>query len=115
MKHALLAVALLGLSGCGGAPIPTEQLTAAKASIRGAREAGAKRVPKGRLHLKMALDQVAEAEVLIGKDKGDDAKHLLIRAEADANLAIALAKVHAALKERDRARQQLETLSNGNR
>ena len=116
IKPVAFAIALLGLAACAGAPKPTQQLTAAKASIRGAREAGAKRVPKGRLHLTMALDQVAAAEALISKEeKLDHAKHLLIRAEAHANLAIVLARAHRALAERARAIEQLEKLQNGSR
>ena len=49
-----MAIALLALASCGAADIPTQQLTSAKAAIRGAVEAGAKKVPKGALHLKMA-------------------------------------------------------------
>ena len=89
---------------------PTAQLTAAKAAIRGAVEAGAKGAPKGALHLKMARDQVAEAEDLIADEKMDRAKHLLIRAEADGNLAVALAKEAEAKRELAEIKDKLRRL-----
>lgn len=101
---ALLAV------GCAAPQAPTAQLTAAKAAIRGAVEAGAKRAPKGALHLKMATDQVGEAEDLIRAEKMTRAKHLLIRAEADGNLAIALAKEAQAKRQLAEIKDKLRRL-----
>jgi Na+-translocating ferredoxin:NAD+ oxidoreductase RnfG subunit len=86
-------------AGCAAPKPPTTQLTAAKAAIRGAVEAGAKSAPKGALHLKMARDQVGQAEDLIVAEKTSEARHLLIRAEADGNLAVALAKEAAAKRQ----------------
>jgi hypothetical protein len=96
MAFRLGILAVLFATACSAPRPPATQLTAAKAAIRGAVEAGAKSAPKGALHLKMARDQVAEAEDLIAAEKMSRAKHLLIRAEADGNLAVALAKEAAA-------------------
>ena len=96
-RFGLLAVLLA--AGCSAPKPPTTQLTAAKAAIRGATEAGAKKAPKGALHLKMARDLTGQAEDLIAAEKMERAKHLLIRAEADGNLAIALAKEAAAKRQ----------------
>ncbi len=111
MRIGLAAAAFLAVVGCGAADVPSQQLTSAKSAIRGAVEAGAKGVPKGALHLKMARDQVDEAEVLIDKHKElDKAKHLLVKAEADANLAVVLAKEANAVEERADAKRQLKSL-----
>lgn len=102
-KHVYtLAVAFsLGL-GCAGAPPPTHQLSESKAAVRAAEEVGATKAPQAALHLKMARDQIAQAEALIRDEEHEDARYLLKRAEADAELAIALAKAQA---ERDAAEE----------
>lgn len=115
MRLVLACTALSTALACGSAAVPTRQLTSAKAAIRGAEEAGAKEVPKGALHLKMARDNVAKAEGLISDHKElDVAKHLLIRAESDGNLAIVLAKEHSAGNDLAEAQRQLKELSKEN-
>jgi len=84
--------ALVGF-GCGGtAKPPTYQLTQAKAAVRAAEEVDAQNTPQAALYLKMARDQIKEAESLIGGEDTARARQVLKRAEADAELAIALAK-----------------------
>ena len=85
---------------CGGSPKPpTEEMSKAKAVSRAADEVGATDTPKAALYLKMANDQIAEAEQLIKREKMNQARMLLMRAEADAELSIAHAK--AASKEEE--------------
>jgi hypothetical protein len=98
MRASLFLVALVTAFGCGGSmPVPQSQLTQSKASIRAAEEVGAPRVPQAALHLKMAQDQVAQAEKLIADDDNEEATLVLARAEADAELALELAR-EASLK-----------------
>lgn len=64
------------------------------ASISGAEQAGAESVPRAALHLQLANEQSAKAKQLIaagGDDNMKAAANLLMRASADADLAIALA------------------------
>ncbi len=79
-------------AACGGAPPPTERLTASEAAIRSAREVGAEGVPKASLHLKLAEEQLAKAKALIAEEDNEAADLLLQRAQADGELALALAK-----------------------
>jgi len=96
---------------CASGQKPTEQLTTAKAAIRGAVESGAKDTPQGALYLKKARDQTEEAEAVLAKDGDVEfAKHLLVRAEADGNLAIVLSKQAAAENEMKEAKRRLEAL-----
>jgi hypothetical protein len=88
---ACLSTLALGL-GCASAPLPTQQLGQAQGAIRAADETGASRHPRANLHLKMARDQVRAAETLIREEEMLEAKVLLERAEADAELALALAR-----------------------
>lgn len=103
-------LAVLLAAGCAAPKPPTTQLIAANAAIRGAVEAGAKAAPKGRLYLKMARDQVTRAADLIAAEEMSQAKHLLIRAEADGDLAISLAKQAIAERELAEIKDKVERL-----
>ncbi len=76
--------------GCGSA---APSSGGANSAIRGADEVGAESQPQAAYHLQLARDQVAAAERMTAN--GDDvaAKRMLMRAQADAELAIALAGV----------------------
>lgn len=89
-------------SGCAGASPPTERLSTAEAAIRGAREVDATELPRGALHLKLAQEQVEKAKRYIEDDMNQRADLALRRAQADAELAIALAREHE-MKEKARA------------
>jgi signal transduction histidine kinase len=88
---ALLLVGV-GVAACGGAPPPTDQLATSQAAIRGASEAGAEADPRAKKHLQLAERQLEEAKALIEDDDNEAALLMLQRAEADAELARALAK-----------------------
>jgi len=96
--------------GCGSSKPPTYQLTQSKAAVRGAQEVGAKDTPQAALHLKMARDNLRTAEELIIAREYGRAKGLLVRAEADANLAIALSNEAQAKNAADEAKRKLEKL-----
>jgi hypothetical protein len=101
--------AALGLS-CGGAIPPTERLATTEAAIRGARELDADALPRGALHVKLAEEQLDKAKAYIEDDMNERADLALRRAQADAELAIALAREHE-MKEKSRtARTRLEQL-----
>lgn len=92
------------LAACGGTAIPAGKLSNSQASLRAAEEVGADRYPKSALHLKMARDQMKQADVLIRADEGEAAGRALDRARADAELAVTLARAEQA-QERARAAQ----------
>ena len=87
-----LLVAGPTLLGCAAAPIPADRLASAEAGIRGATEVGAESVPDAALHLKMARDQVAQAKALDRDGDTDRAASVLTRAQADAELALAMTR-----------------------
>jgi len=105
----LLGAACVALA-CGGAVVPQERLTSAEAALRGAEAGGAPNVPMAMLHLKQARDQVAEAKALIADDENERADSVLQRAEADADLALALAREEAAKKQAQQAQEQVAEL-----
>lgn len=76
--------------GCAGSfPEPTQRLADAQAAERSARELGADDQPKAQLSLQLAQDQIALAEKAIEDREHEQADSLLIRAQADAELAMA--------------------------
>jgi hypothetical protein len=89
----LASLAAMTATACGGSyPEPKDAFSQSEAAIRSASEMGAERVPSASLHLKFARDQVAEAKKKT--DDGDNrrAEFVLLRARADAELALLLAK-----------------------
>ncbi len=103
MKHLTMSLAVIALAGCASLQLPTDRLERSAASIRGAEEVGALAVPAANLHLQLAKDQTAAAKRLAAN--GDDRAILVLaRGEADAELALAIAReasVHAAALKAD--------------
>ena len=83
-------------SGCGGAAPPLRGKTEAMAAIRAAREAGAADRPRAAYHLDLAEEQLRRAGALANRGLTADAGRMLQRAQADAELAAALAEAERA-------------------
>jgi regulator of protease activity HflC (stomatin/prohibitin superfamily) len=83
-----MVVGLALFSGCASAPpLRTEASTS---GIRAAEEAGAVNVPQASLHLQLAKEELELAKGLSAKGEKARAASMLLRAEADAELAVAL-------------------------
>jgi hypothetical protein len=82
----------LALVACGSAPPPNDRAANSEAAIRGAREVGAEQVPQASLHLKLAEEQLAKGKAQMKDGDNKQAGYTLLRAQADAELALALAK-----------------------
>ena len=104
-----LVMAVL-LGGCATAGPSTESLEATAASIRSAEELGAPRVPKASLHLQLAKEQSQHAKQLNDKGDGEEARRLVKRADADAELAVALARGSKELARGNRAMEKVNTM-----
>jgi hypothetical protein len=89
--------------GCGASLGPTQRLADAQAAERSARELGANEVPQAQLSLKLAQQQITQAETKIADGDDEEAESLLIRAKADAELSLAQTREHAAGVERQEA------------
>ena len=102
---------LLGVAGCaGGQKVSTGPLVDTQVSIRAAEEAGAPQVPDAARHLELAKEQTRQARALLDDGKRDEAALYLQRAEADAELAGALARQEPARTEAQRAKEQVQAL-----
>jgi hypothetical protein len=79
--------------GCGASfPTPTQSLADAQSAERSANELGAANQPRAKLHLQLAHDQIAQANIAITNGDNERADGLLLRARSDAELAIALVR-----------------------
>ena len=108
MKTLLITIsaALLPALGCAGNyPPPTQQMADVESANRSASELGAQNNPKAQLHLKLAEEQLQQAKTAMAKEDNKGAESLLMRAKADAELAVALT----------RARQRDERSGQGGR
>ena len=99
MKRKSIAFVALSLAaaclwwGCGATyPLPAQRMADAESAQRSARELGADTKPTAQLSLKLADEQIAQAKSAIQRGDNQRADFLLIRAKADAELAVALTR-----------------------
>ena len=99
-----LAIVAPLISACGAsyAP-PTQRLADAQSAERSAAELGANSVPNAQLSMKLAQEQIAQAQKAMKDGDNVRADSLLIRAKADAELAIAQAREKGAKIEGEKA------------
>jgi type IV pilus biogenesis protein CpaD/CtpE len=109
----LLLIALgAGLAGCAAAkPLHTE---ASSAAIRTAEELGANEDPQAALHLRLAQEALEAATALNQNGQKEEANSLLLRAEADAELAVALAHAEGQREEARLAVERVRKLQTDN-
>jgi Domain of unknown function (DUF4398) len=75
---------------CGATfPPPTQRMADAQSAERSARELGANSEPAAKLSLKLAQEQISQARRAMTNGDNERADSLLIRAKADAELALA--------------------------
>ena len=91
MKYLLSLFGLLISAGCA-AGVSNERIVATNSSIRAAEELGAPKVPQASLHLQLAKEENEHAQKFIKDGDRRSAEGLLLRAQADAELALALAR-----------------------
>jgi putative IMPACT (imprinted ancient) family translation regulator len=101
---------LFAAAGCGGSALPPAKVTDAQSAISAAQAVGANNNPQAALHLKLAHDQLQEAEKLIKDDQEEKARLLLDRARVDAELALTLTKREQQLLQSQKAQQQVQEL-----
>ena len=105
-----VATAFLTLGACASVPPPHDRLASSQASIRGAEEAGVDGIPKAELELKLAQDGVERARALMKSGDNQEATTVLLKAQADAELAIVLARDGRARNDAAAAKAQVEQL-----
>lgn len=110
-RISILAAAIAApLIGCGGTPKPEARMASSEGAIRGAQEAGAGGVPEATLYLTLAQEEREKALQLVKDDENHRAAMMLARSEADAELAVALAKAARAKNEAVQTTEQVQEL-----
>ena len=89
MQRSILLLCAFGAAACAKKELTTESTTAVQ---RSAEAAGAEDVPQAALALQLSHEHLDHAKELYDDGKESEAKSMLMRAEADAELAVALAK-----------------------
>lgn len=110
IRKTIGAFTACSLIGCASIQLPAERLERSEASIRGAEEVGASSVPAAKLHLQMAKDQTDTAKRMAA-DGDERAVLVLARAEADAELALGLAREVTTHADAERAAEALNALN----
>jgi Spy/CpxP family protein refolding chaperone len=111
MVFAAVVAAAASFVGCASAPLSTEVSTS---GIRAAEEAGAANVPRASLHLQLAKEELALAKRLAESGDKYQAASILLRAEADAELAVILSRGDAEKSEAQAAAERVRQLRQDN-
>jgi hypothetical protein len=107
---AWIGTASVVLGACASSPVPADRLARSQAAVRSAHEVGAENVPPAALHLKIANEELGMAKKLIEDGDNQRAEYILLRAEADANAALALAREAQARDDAQRPIDQVQKL-----
>lgn len=97
---------------CGGSSLPPAKVAETQSSISAAAAVGADQNPQGALHLKMARDQLTEAQGLIDSGKNDEARLVLERANSDAEVALMITREAQASEAVKKTRADVNALQN---
>jgi hypothetical protein len=97
-------------AACGGYTVPPQHVTGAQTAIAAARGGGADADPQAADHLKLAEDQYSNARGLMNKGDEKKADLMLLRSQADAQLAQSLAQKSTASAETQQTVQQIRML-----
>ena len=104
----LITTLWLALGCAGSHPPPTQQMADVQSANRGATELGAQKNPRAELHLKLAEEQLDLARKAVANDDNERATSLLMRAKADAELAVALTREDNAKVQETKAIERAE-------
>jgi len=117
-NKAMLAVSILLaalIAGCGSSPVLNKE--ASTSAIRAAEESGASKVPSASLYLQLAKEELENAKMISARDDEGDkerAESMLLRAQADGELAVALSRSDADKKAATDAVERVRQLRQDN-
>jgi hypothetical protein len=117
MKIATLAVAVLFgivIAGCGSSPAVVDK-EATTSSISAAEEAGAAGISSASLYLQLAKEELVKAQGFAEQGNKEQAESMLLRAQTDSELAVALSHSDADTKEANKAIDRVKQLQQDNK
>ncbi len=95
-----------GLGACATTVPQQQNAEGPAAAIRSAEEVGADRVPQAALRLQLAKEQLEHARTMTSDEQRPEAARMLMRSQADAELALALARSSLARAEANKAKEK---------
>jgi hypothetical protein len=112
MKFLLTTLAITTVAavsvGCATTPVPADKLARSQAAVRSAEEMNAQSDPQAALHLRMAQDQLNSAKRMLKDGDNEEARFTLMRAEADADVALNLARGKAAKVDAEQTKERIQ-------
>lgn len=114
IKNLMWAVVIIAAAfamGCASSPFRTGKT---QSGIRAAEEVGAAQLPQASLHLQLAKEELDLANKLSEKDEKEKAASMLMRADADAELAIMLSHGDAEKVEAEKAMARVRKIRTEN-
>ncbi|MBK7769472.1 MAG: DUF4398 domain-containing protein [bacterium] len=116
MRPVIAAASLiLAIIAAGCSSNPPLRTDASSSAIHAAEAVGVEGAPRAALHLQLAKESLAQAQVLAEKGDRDEARSLLMRAQADAELAILLSREQSEKTEAALAVDKVRQLQQENR
>jgi PBP1b-binding outer membrane lipoprotein LpoB len=111
-RTASLVATLAAMVGCASYPAPVQKLADAEATSRGAQEVGVSASPQAQLHLAVAQEEITRAKQLMNDGDNEKADFMLLRAKADAELALGFARETQAQAAASMALEQVAAMQN---
>jgi hypothetical protein len=97
-------------AACAAAPTPGDKLARGTAAVRSAEIANADHVPEAQLYLQSARAELAQGKSLVANGDNERAVYVLLRAEADAEAAMSLAREADAKKDAVQTMHMVQTI-----
>ena len=105
------AATFFAFIGCASNTASSERVVSTtEAPMRAAEELGANKVPEAALELQLAKEQTEQAKQLMKDGKKERSQMMLARAQADAELALVLARNAPIQADAEKAAEQVKTL-----
>lgn len=120
MKHVNMGVMAgslvfaVAMAGCASGPTFSQSSEKSTSAIRAAEEVGSPNAPRASLYLQRAKEELAGAKRLAEQGEKEQAVSLLLRAEADAELAVALSHEQTEKAEAAQAIEKVRQLRKDN-
>lgn len=97
--------------GClSGGPVPADKLARSQAAVRAAGEIGAERSMEASRYMQSAKMELAEGRKLVIEGEQERATAMLLRAEADAELAMNVTREATAVTDAAKAKEEVRTV-----
>lgn len=101
------------IAGCGSSPVVVNK-EASTSSIRAAEEVGAADIPSASLYLQLAKEELEKSKMHEANGEKEQSESMLLRAQADAELAVALSRSYNDNNKASKALERVKTLQQDN-